>query len=293
MYLEEINKKRQQVQLQQDDDAKEAQHQKDIQEINKSIKDVGETISSTIDRKSNKVEILNIPTSISTPDVNKVVDEIIKLRQEFMDKTTPEDVKSHNLLSNLLDAISKLPKEYAKAVEFPKEFAVNNQNDYTKAIKDVVDAVKAIKMDFKPSIEVKPTDVTVNNDFTTLEKKMDMIELAIKAINIVIPEQDDSTLLNAINKTTKAINSLSFPVPNYVLPFKSTTGAATQINLNADGSLPISNTSLPTAGNNPAITLTYSGNYVSTIKTTINSVDYTRTLSYDVTGKLTGVSEAV
>lgn len=51
--------------------------------------------------------------------------------------------------------------------------------------------------------------------------------------------------------------------------------------------------SLPTAGNNPAITLTYSGNYVSTIKTTINSVDYTRTLSYDVTGKLTGVSEAV
>jgi hypothetical protein len=207
--------------------------------VNKLNKLAGD-ITSAIDKKT-EVAITNFPESVKPKDIERLILEIKALKTEVVE-SDPADHKAHELLQNLLNAVSAIKIDIPEPKDFPKEISVNNQKDYTKQIGDVVDAVKAIKMDFKPNISVKPTDVKLSQDFTTIEKKLDMVEKAIKAINIVVPAQNDARILKSLAGVSKAINSLSFSVPNYILPFKDTSGSATQVQLDSDGKLPVSAT---------------------------------------------------
>lgn len=217
----------------------ELKHIKEIVGIKQSIKEVSSVVSDAIARKSNIVRVDNFPKSISTPDVQGLIVEIKVLRDKLLAKETPEDAVSHDLLNRLLTAIQALPTSYPEGKEFPSTISVDNQKDYDKKLDEVIKAVNAIEMNFKPNISVKPADVSVQSDFTLLEDKLDILTKAVRAISIIIPEQDDTELLKRISAVTKAINSLSFPVPNYILPFKALDGHATQVQLTANGKLPV------------------------------------------------------
>jgi hypothetical protein len=218
--------------------AGEAKHKNEISQVLTAISNVSTNVSQSIANKSNIVSVSNLPTKISTPDIEKVVLELKVLREQLTPRD-PEDKKTHELLTKLLTAIDNLPKSMPEmpSIEFPGEISINNQVDYKNAIQSVVDAVKAIEVNVQPNITVKPTEVKVQSDFKQLESKLDILTTAVKAISIVVPENDDSELLKRISATTKAINSLSFPVPNYVLPFRKADGSATQAVVGVDGQI--------------------------------------------------------
>lgn len=224
----------------------EQKRTQDVSTIIQSVKDMGEKVTNSIDNKSNLVEVKNFPTTISTPDIEKVILELKDLKDKFLGKTEPEDIKTHELLNNLISAVSSIKVDIPEQKDFPAEISINNFKDYEQSLQNIIEAVRAIKLDFKPVIDVKPTDVKIEQDFKTLEKKLDLVIGAVKAISIVIPETDDSAVLKGLDGVKKAINSLMFPAPNYVLPYKSVDGSAIQVQLNGTGELPIDTTTIET-----------------------------------------------
>jgi hypothetical protein len=150
----------------------------------------------------------------------------------------------------------------------------------------VIKAVKAIKLSCEPQINVKASDVIIQNDFATLEKKLDLVTKAVQAISIVVPEQDDSEILTSLKKVSDAINSLRFPAPNYVLPYRNIQGAATQAQVT-------DNSEVLVASINSSTALSYDINGdLQYIDETINGVTYRTTLGY-TSRVLTSISEAV
>lgn len=260
------------------DKAEQEKHEKELSQVLGTVSKIGTDVVSAIDKKTNEVTVSNFPTSISTPDIDKLIPELKKLQ----DKVEPVDKTTHELLDKLLTAIENIPRDMPEmpSIEFPSEMSVNNQIDYKQPIQDVVDAVKAIKVVYDPKITVKPADVKVNNDYKSLERKLDLLGVAIKAISIVVPEKDNKEMLKRISNVTKAINSLSFPVPNYVLPFKRTDGSATQALVDTTGRL------VNTTEKAPSTNYTWTGGYLTQKVETYS--DRTVTTDYTwVTGELT------
>lgn len=144
-----------------------------------------------------------------------------------------------------------------KNIQLPKV----DQTQVIKLLGELKDAISQLpaNMPPMPEVPVPPDKVAVTNhpdykpDFQKLAKSMPKFDPqpivkavaeATKAINdIQIPETetpDNTPLIDAINAVQDTIANLSFPVPNYVLPFQTTSGKATQITLSTDGKLPVS-----------------------------------------------------
>lgn len=246
--LDQVDSANIEAQNRQAKDAEDQKHQQELAALQDSIQAVSDAVTSAIAKKSNVVKVDNFPKAFATPDVQAVVAEIQALRQQLDADSKSGDASDAKeqatletqvaLLANLEKAVNAIPSKIV-IPEAATEVTVTTNQLYVDKIQAVVDAVKAIKMDFKPTISVKPTDVTVNTDLSLLENKLDVLTTAVKAISVVIPEPDDSKMLEAIQQVSKTINNLSFPVPNYVLPFKNASGAATQAPLDANGILQV------------------------------------------------------
>ena len=100
------------------------------------------------------------------------------------------------------------------------------------------------KIDFAPVINVPDPKVIVKTE----EKAIDLTEVidVLNSLRFELSKEqpkDDSIVkeikkqIAAVNKVVEAISSLSFPASNYILPFKDASGAATQAQVNTDGSL--------------------------------------------------------
>lgn len=292
-YLQNIQVKRQQSTDDQNDANEKYQHLLEIEDIKSSIQSVSDIISTAINRKSNKVEVGNFPKAFSIDNIDKLVSDISAIKDEIT-KVEAEPEKDVRLLEELLAAVKNLPTEVPEMPEGVEEVTVKNLIDYTPELLAVIKAVKAIKLSCEPQINVKASDVIVKNDFATLENKLDLVTKAVQAISIVVPEQDDSEILSSLKKVSDAINSLRFPAPNYVLPYKNVEGAATQVQLNQDGSMPTANNQLPNAGNNPSGTISeiIVGNVITTtIQEVINSITYTQTIVEDYDTGITTYTE--
>lgn len=217
----------------------ETEHKKELMDILDHVNAVGMSVTKAINSKSDAVMVKNFPTSISTPDVEALAQEM-KAMHEEMCKEKPVDTTVPELLGKLLVSVEALPTEVPVMPDIPDTISITNQKDYDTKFDAVVKAVNAIKTEFKPNITVKPADVKIDQlDTTNLEKKVDILTVAVKAISLVVPEQDDKKILEKLSGVTKAINSLSFPVPNYILPFKKADGSATQALVDDDGKLNI------------------------------------------------------
>jgi hypothetical protein len=120
----------------------------------------------------------------------------------------------------------EFPK-FPKFPDLPKSTKVDNLSEIEPWLKAVVVAIG--KLELNPKIEVSAPNVTVPEtkvDLTPITQKLIDVKNALDKIKF--PETDFSKLEKAVADTTKAINNLSFPVPNYVLPFRNADGAATQ-----------------------------------------------------------------
>lgn len=218
----------------------EQEHKKEIKNIVGSIKDVGSEIKNEI-KKKKTVSVDNFPESVKTPDVERVVLEVKSLKDVIkgVDTTDPE---SRKLLKDLISAINKIPTP--KFPDFPKEIKVSNPTDITKQtdklskdIKSVETAVKKLKLDVKPQINVKPAEVKIDTD--AIISQLESVREAIASFSVVIPETDNEPVISALNSVEKSIADLVFPAPNYILPFKTSGGTATQALVDDEGRIKI------------------------------------------------------
>lgn len=117
--------------------------------------------------------------------------------------------------------------------------------DYTKDLDAIRQQISKLKLNVQPIVNVP-------------ENKLDIqpITDAVKELKIFVGKQkapsvsvDMDSVVQGLKSVNDTIANLSFPVPNYVLPFKNTQGAATQVQLDTDGKMPISGTiSVDTTG---------------------------------------------
>lgn len=219
--------------------SEKGEHYREMADVFGAIKGVSSDISNTIKNKKS-ISISNLPDSILTPDIDKVVAEL-KLVRGDISKIDPIDKTTHQLLQNLITAIDSLPepKEVVipevKIPEYPDNIKVNNLDEIKLDTSKVEKAIKGIKLVSKPTINAK-------TDINELIPHLNALQGAIESIQVKVPENDNKPVLRALTGVKDAINSLTFPTSNYIFPFKDASGSATQVQLDSNGKLPVSAT---------------------------------------------------
>jgi hypothetical protein len=167
-----------------------------------------------------------------------------------------------DLAANVTELLNSLEKTGAKKLDTDFIQAVKQLSSIASSLADVkvsgdmemkrilallTGAIKNI--DAAPIVQVAPTPVKVTETKVDLSPVTDAIKALSKQAKPKDTQVDFSAVTDAVKEVTQAVNGLSFPVPNYVLPFKGTNGDATQVQLDASGNVPVSGTlSIDTTG---------------------------------------------
>lgn len=257
-----------------DDYNKKIQEEANRREALLATKQVSETVEAVrkavdfstsrliADKRVNpqKVQVLN---NLATPeDISKVTEALDKLAVAL--KPIPSDDSNVvGAIEKLRAQIEKLPTELPE-VEKVEEVSIKNIVEFKNYIKPLLDAVNKLELNptFDPRIEVKPADVKVTTEKVDTTPLLKAIEGLSKEFTKLSekeqPETDLEPLLKATKATTDAVKNMTFPVPNYVLPF-SKDGKATQITLNTDGTLPTGSANYKTEVDTATANIVYIG----------------------------------
>ena len=136
-----------------------------------------------IDGKVTKTEVVNQLKSVSTPDIDKVVDALNKL-----DSNTTKNKLDLSPLQKCLETIEekldKLPTEYPEMPEGVEEVTVKNQID----LKPLEKAIKALEL---KSPDVNVASPTVKVDAPDLKPLQDSLLDIVKSVKAQkYPETD-------------------------------------------------------------------------------------------------------
>lgn len=235
------------IQAYRDEQQRQSEREQELAEVS----GVGNKLNKALNFQTNKLianaktrtnKVQSVDPIASPKDIQAVVDGLNSLG----DKLAPKELKPVvDALGSVVDELSKLPKKYPdfpafpKFPDFPKSTKVDNLNEIKPWLEAVVTAVGKLKL--APKIEVKAGDVNIPEtkiDLSPITQGLIDVKKALDKIKL--PETDFSKLEKAVATTTKAINSLSFPVPNYVIPFKDINGRGVQVQLDASGNIPTS-----------------------------------------------------
>lgn len=278
--------------------------QKHQELLNGSVKVSDTVLSATVslikylEGHVTKTQVINQLESIATPDALEVIPHIEALHSTLKGIKQPDLSGLLNVLNGLLDETKKIPKELPKAEK--QQFV--DYSDQFKSLKEAIVAVGKFVKDQKtvieaPIVNVEAPDVNIPPvDLSPLQDDIRDVVSAVK--KIVIPEYKTDT--EAVQKLIKTSNTLlkkllDKPVSSggggggRATPYQDSNSIPAFVTINPDGSLPVSDTSLPTANNNPSLVLGYTDNKLTTLTKTIGAVSYQKTLSYTGTD-LTGVS---
>lgn len=142
--------------------------------------------------------------------------------------------EASDALQKLVDQVTDLPVQL-QATQPP-----DRTDEVVGAVEELNQTVKGQKLD--PKISVAPASVDLSPLSKPLQTLIDKVE---KLSNKEDKDVDTQSIVKATEKVSKAINGLRFPVPNYVLPFKNSSGAAAQVQLDSSGNLPVAATFTP------------------------------------------------
>lgn len=257
-------------------EAEKREHKQELQEAINATKDSANAVIGAIAgeaqrtrQHTQKVEVTNQP----------------KIEVEHTTDFKP-------LISALKEVKSAVDK-VAKDIKIPKSekvesVSVSNLNDYSAQLKEVITAVKSIEL--SPNINVATPDVKITTP--DISKEIMKITKAIKELKFPKSANfDTSKLESAMTSVKRAINGLSFPVPNYVLPFSS-EGKGAQVSLTS-GAIPTVSGLVPkiydtvqitayTANGDPETVVYRAGGASGTVVATL-------TLTYDGSNRITEV----
>ncbi len=114
------------------------------------------------------------------------------------------------------EVIVKNPAPETKIPEYPKQIKTEVIS-LPKYVQDLLsDVKKAIKeIEVKPEVKVETKASDVNIDLSGVKNKLESVIKAIEKIEIPENKVDFSDVIDACKETTRAINNLKFPVPNF------------------------------------------------------------------------------
>ena len=191
-----------------------------------------------IDGKVTKTEVVNQLKSVSTPDIDKVVDALNKL-----DSNTTKNKLDLSPLQECLEAIEekldKLPTEYPEMPEGVEEVTVKNQID----LKPLEKAIKALEL---KSPDVNVASPTVKVDAPDLKPLQDSLLDIVKSVKAQkYPETDLSKVEKKLDEANKHLKKIvDKPVGGgggggNGTPYVDPTGQLVNVELEADGSVPV------------------------------------------------------
>lgn len=171
-------------------------------------------------------------------EVTKELSHLISKLAKFSDSLDGSSVHKLSLTNDdLADSISKLVA------------SLDNQ-DSTAELKPYFETfVRQLNMIAGKDVVVNVPEQSVEVDLKPIVAALKDVQKEISKNKIDIPKSDTEGVIDGLKAVQKTISNLSFPVPNYVLPFKGSNGEATQVQLDANGKVPISGTiSVDTTG---------------------------------------------
>jgi len=191
-----------------------------------------------IDGKVTKTEVVNQLKSVSTPDIDKVVDALNKL-----DSNTTKNKLDLSPLQKCLEDIEhkldKLPTEYPEMPEGVEEVTVKNQID----LKPLEKAIKDLKLE-APKVEV--ASPTVKVDAPDLKPLQDSLLDIVKSVEAQkYPETDLSKVEKRLDEANKHLKKIvDKPVGGGGgggggTSFQNAEGNLVYAELEADGSIPV------------------------------------------------------
>jgi hypothetical protein len=259
-YLDSVSDKRKE---QQENKKEEFLHKQSIAQSKQNTKQIVDAIE-TDSKKTKNVKIVN--DMASKDDIQEVIDQLKEVQlaqllgnQKAQGKpavvlangTDVEDIMAplaakidealRVLANNNKDekVAKQLDRSFSDFAESLAAFMVQNQEAMAENAEAIERSISVI--DVKPVVNVPAPKVNVQSnpevDLSPLEDKLDALRSAIQAIPA--PEFDTTEMTSAVAAVQNSIENLRFPVPNYVLPFRDIEGAATQVQLDAEGNLPI------------------------------------------------------
>jgi len=207
--------------------------------INKTNVEVAKQLVKFMHEYLTSVEVSNMPQDLAkSEDVQAMLKSLEKLITVQSSNTGNLAKSLNDGISGLVDAIEDLKEQSAdkseeesyydqicadlqavrQAVVDANKAVLSNDktNDVITSVKNLEKAVKGLKL--APSISVAPTPV----DLSGIEKAISEIPSKIEIPQTVIPEQDNTDLMSAINQTTEAIKNIIFPVAEYPTTVKVT-----------------------------------------------------------------------
>lgn len=217
------------------------------------------TLVEFLSRNVSKTEVVNQLRSIGTPDVLQLIPKIESLHETLKTHENVDLTEITSVMQAVLDETKKIPKELPELKE-------KEDRDYTPQFQGLQDAIEAVEEVVKaqkliaeaPIVNVPETTVNVDApDLTPLQSGFKDVVKAVKAI--VIPEYktDNKEVEKLLKKTNKTLTEiLEKPVrggggggSSWVAVDEN--GTPVPVQLDSNGSLPVSTGSLAAAEIDP------------------------------------------
>lgn len=190
-------------------------------------------IANTVDA----INKLNLTTFNTNHGLPQLADNLVRLTEAVQTLQKDYESKGVSGLSKQLTGLVGQLQDVAKVLSSAKVQVDSGLQKTIDGLKKSIDSI-----DFKPSVNVTAPKAQV----VTTPVNLDPVVNAVKALeeafkNVETPEPVDlSGVSQGLTEVQNAITSLRFPVPNYVLPFKTIDGKDTQVVLDASGNVPTS-----------------------------------------------------
>lgn len=162
-----------------------------------------------MDGKTTKTEVTNQLKSISTPDVDKVVQAVSKLDKDILSNKL--DLKPVvDALNGMKRELGLIPKSLPKIPEAKDSVKVTNLDEIKLDTSEVVTAIKALKLDVKaPIINEKEVDLTpLKNVMLDLLKAVNAQKPVVIPEFPKIPETDLSKVEKKLDESNKHLKAI-------------------------------------------------------------------------------------
>lgn len=160
-----------------------------------------------------------------TKNLGSLLKEIGKASSSF-DSSALKDIPK--IQQKIVDALQNIPDVISEA---------SKSDELIPYLENIVTAIQS-KDTSPPKVNV----TTPSLDLSPISDAISELSRNLKQEKKVTKATDFTPIQDAVKSVEKAIRSLSFPVANYVLPFKDVNGRAVQVQLDSSGNVPTAST---------------------------------------------------
>lgn len=201
-----------------------------------------------------KTKLVNQLDTINTPDVDKVVKAVEDL-DETVQANKLDLTELEKTMTDVLEQLKQVPKEHPEAPEAVEEMKVTNLSDID--FKPFVDAISKLELKAEtPTVNVDAPIVNVDApDLKPVQKLFSDLLKAVKAIDmpdVKVEATDTSAIEKELKKQTEQLKKLIEKKTGgggggggNGTPYIDSTGKPINVELEADGSIPVTISSTP------------------------------------------------